>query len=119
MAVATLAVTTNSAGPRPILGGIAIAFVSLGPCLGLAWAIIVDRDTLRGATADPEQSVESTWYDRAASGAFSDVLLITGLATTVIACTSIEISTVLALATVILIAMGSFTVRYLIQKRRG
>ncbi|MGO1591015.1 MAG: hypothetical protein ACTHW1_10720 [Ancrocorticia sp.] len=119
IAIAAVAVATNSAGPRPIVGGTAITVVLIWPCLGLVWAMIVDRDTLRGATADPEQSVESVWYEKAASGAFSDILFIIGLGTAAVAFTGIEMSTVLVLAGVILIAMGSFAIRYLIQKRQS
>lgn len=116
---AALAVLTGSAGPRPFLGGVVIALVTVSPWIGLAWAFVVDRESLRGAVADPEQSVESVWYDKAASGAFTDVLLITGLGTTAIALAGIEISTVLALAAVLLVAMCSFGVRYIAQSRRG
>ncbi|MFT4051213.1 MAG: hypothetical protein QM677_03065 [Microbacterium sp.] len=117
--IAVLAVATDSAGSRPILGGSVIAVMTWWPCLGIAWALIVDRETLRGAIDNPEQSVESVWYEKAASGAFTDVLLVAGLGTAAVAFTGIEISAVNALAAVVLIAMGSFAVRYLIQRRRG
>ena len=119
LAAVIAAIATGGAGPRPVVGGVAVAFVCVWPFIGLTWALIVDRDTLRGATENPEQSVESAWYERAAGGAFSDTLLITGLGTAAIAFASIELSTVLALAAVILVAMGSFGVRYVAQRRRG
>ncbi len=118
-ALARLFMMTHNVGHHPIVGGIAVAFTMLGACTGLIWALIVDRDTVRGSTKNPEQSVESAWYDRAASGAFQDTLLTTGLGTTVIAFASIDISAVVALAIVILIAMVSFGVRYSIQQRQG
>ena len=105
--------------PHPVVGGIAIAITMVWVCTGLAWALIVDRDTVRGATKNPEQSVESVWFDRAASGAFSDTLLTTGLGTAAIVFARIDISATVALSAVILIAMASCAVRYVIQQRQG
>ncbi len=117
--IAAIAVLTGGAGPRPVAGAVAIGLITVWPCFGLAWALVVDRDTLRGAPADPEQSVESAWYQRAASGAFTDMLLITGLGTAAISFAAIDIPTHLALAAVLIVAMGSFAVRYAIQHRQG
>lgn len=118
-ALALLFVMTHNVEPHPIVVGIAVAFTMLWACTGLIWTLIVDRDTIRGSTKNPEQSVESTWVDRAASGAFQDTLLTAGLGTAAIAFANIDISAVLALAVAILIAMVSFGVRYFIQQRQG
>ncbi|MFT4279793.1 hypothetical protein [Microbacterium sp.] len=117
--IGAVAALTGAAGPRPLLGGIAMAAVTVWPCLGLVWALIVDRQTLRGATPNPEQSVESAWYDRAASGAFSDTLLITGLGTAGLAITGLDVPVLIPLIAVLLISMGSFGIRYLVLQRRG
>ncbi|WP_405372380.1 MULTISPECIES: hypothetical protein [unclassified Microbacterium] len=114
-----IAVATGVAGPRPVFGGIAFVFVMLWPCTGLVWAFLVDRNTLRGTTPHPEQSIESAWYDRAAAGAFSDILLVVGLSTTAVALSGIEVPTSLALAGVVVFAMGAFGIRYFVQQRRG
>lgn len=119
LGIAGIAVATGGAGPHPLVGAAAITLITVWACTGLVWALIVDRNTLRGATANPEQSVESVWYDRAASGAFTDVLLIVGLGTAVLSFASLEIPTLLALAGVLVIAMGSFGIRYLMLQRRG
>ncbi|WP_416780424.1 hypothetical protein [Microbacterium lacticum] len=118
-ALALVFVVTHNVGPNPTVGGIAVTFTMLWACTALIWALIVDRDTVRGSTTNPEQSVESVWYDRAASGALTDTILTTGLGTAAIAFASIEIPAVIALAAVILIAMVSFGVRYFIQQRQS
>ncbi len=87
--------------------------------LTLAWVFLVDRSTLRGALDRPEESVEGAWYNRAAQGAFSDILLIVGLCTAFLAITGIRIDVLIALIGVLLVAMGSFGIRYLIARRRG
>jgi hypothetical protein len=119
VALAAVAIATGGAGPHPAVGAIAIAALTVTPCTALVWAVIVDRETLRGATPNPEQSVESVWYDRAAGGAFTDILLITGLGTTAIAITGLDVPAVLVSTAVLAIAMGSFGIRYLVQQRRG
>lgn len=119
VALALLFMVTHDSEPHPVVGGVTIAITMVWVCTGLAWALIVDRDTVRGATKNPEQSVESVWFDRAASGAFSDTLLTTGLGTAAIVFARIDISATVALSAVILIAMASCAVRYVIQQRRG
>ncbi|WP_166866487.1 hypothetical protein [Salinibacterium sp. ZJ70] len=111
--------TTGNAGPHPLIASILIAILLTPPLAGFAWIALVDRDTLRGAARDPEQTVESAWYVRASSDAFTDVLLIVGLGTAAVALTGAEFPTTLALAAVLLVAMGAFGIRYAIQRRRG
>ena len=118
-ALALVFVVTHNVGPNPTVGGIAVTFTMLWACTALIWALIVDRDTVRGAMKNPEQSVESVWFDRAASGAFSDTLMTTGLGTAAIVFARIDISATVALSAVILIAMASCAVRYVIQQRQG
>ena len=49
------------------------------PLTMLWWVALVDRKTVRGATRDPEKSIESTWYSGAAEGVFHDLMIIMGL----------------------------------------
>ena len=42
------------------------------------WAFMVDRDTIVGATPNPEESIESTWYDNAAQTTFHIILFAIG-----------------------------------------
>lgn len=119
VALAALFVATHSSEPQPLVGGVALALTMVWTCTGLVWVLIVDRDTVRGATKKPEQSIESVWFTRAASGAFTDTLLTTGLGTAAIAFAGIDISATLALSAVIVVAMASFAVRYFTEQRRG
>lgn len=103
----------------PLLVGLAVGASMAIPLVALVWATAVDRASLRGALDRPEESVEGAWYDRAAQGAFSDTILVVGLATAALAVTGIRIDVVLALMGVLLVAMGSCGIRYVVARRRG
>lgn len=118
-ALGALVMATGAAGEPRLAGGVAVAVITLWPLAGLVWALVVDRTTLAGATARPEQSIESAWYERAASGAFSDTVVVVGLAAAAIAFTGLDVPVLLALSGVIVVAAGSVTVRYLAQHRRA
>ncbi|GGJ67557.1 hypothetical protein ACX5K5_00635 [Glutamicibacter bergerei] len=81
------------------------------------WALLLDRSTLRGATKNPEISVESQWYDKAAVGVFQDVLLVCGLGAAVLSFIEVQASIGLILAGVVGLAMADFGVRYWLIKR--
>ncbi|WAC66000.1 hypothetical protein OVA14_12005 [Agrococcus sp. SL85] len=105
--------------PSPMLVGLAVG-ASMGvPFVALVWALLVDRESLRGVVDRPEESVEGAWYDRAAQGAFSDTILVVGLATAALAVTGLRIDVVVALVGVLLVAMASCGIRYLVARRRG
>ncbi|WP_261164230.1 hypothetical protein [Microbacterium sp. Marseille-Q6965] len=95
------------------------AFVMSWGCIGLVWALVVDRRTLRGAIDKPEQSVESQWLESAQSGALTDLILMTGLALAVLSLARIRIDGTWALIGVIVIAGLSVGVRYLVARARG
>lgn len=119
VAVGVIAATMWDAPTPPFVVGVGFTVVTLPALVGLVWAFVVDRATLRGAIDRPEESIEGAWYDRAAQGAFSDTLLITGLGTTFFAITSIRIDMLIALIGVLVVAMGSCGIRYVIARRRG
>ena len=117
--VGVIAAAMWDASTPPLVVGIGFTIVTLPALVGLVWVFLVDRDTLRGAIDRPEESVEGAWYDKAAQGAFSDTLLITGLGTAFFAITSIRIDMLIALIGVLVVARGSCGIRYLIARRRG
>ncbi|MGO2051965.1 hypothetical protein ACT3UD_09890 [Glutamicibacter sp. 287] len=95
-----------------------VMMAGLLPVLSVAcWALLLDRDTLRGATKNPEISVESQWYDKAAVGVFQDLLLVCGLGGAVFSFLQVQASIGLVLAGVVLLAMVDFAVRYWLIKR--
>lgn len=119
-AITVLVLKMSSTGAaQPFIIGVIIAFVTFWPCTAFVWTLIVDRSTLRSAIPNPEQSVETAWHQRAASGAFSDVGFVVGPATAVIGFADIEFPAALALGGVIFLSLGSFSIRYFIQTRRS
>ncbi|THE08553.1 hypothetical protein E1I21_02610 [Microbacterium oleivorans] len=117
--VGVIAAAMWDAPTPPFVVGIGFTVVTLPALVGLVWVFLVDRDTLRGAIDRAEESIEGAWYDKAAQGAFSDTLLITGLGTTFFAITNIRVDMLIALIGVLVVAMGSCGIRYLIARRRG
>lgn len=114
-----VAVLSDAAGPRPLVGGTVVALVSFAGLTGLVWAFLVDRRTLRGAAERPEESVESVWFDAAARGAFTDTVTVTGLALAVLAVTGADVPAIAALTGTVVVALVSVSVRYVVARRRG
>lgn len=81
------------------------------------WALFVDRDSLRGAIADPEASIESHWYDKAAASTFTDLLLVLGLGGAIFSFAPFEANVGTVLAAVIVLLMADFAVRYRMLSR--
>lgn len=83
------------------------------------WALLVDRSTMTYAPRDPESSIESSWYQKAASGTFTFLLGGLGVALFV---TTLFVDLTLKLDDVILVilvlTMLTFGVNYLIVRRR-
>lgn len=102
---------------RPPLAFVVMAIVTLPVAMTLGWAVLVDRSTLAGATDKPEDSIESAWYEKAASGAFGDVLMVGGLGTAGFTFLQLEAPVSLILLAVTLLAMLDFAARYLWLKR--
>lgn len=101
-----------------VIAGV-FALVMVWGLVGLVWALIVDRSTLRGAIDKPDDSIESKWLDAAMAGAFSDIFLLVGLGVAMLAITDIKFDVIWALSGVLFIAMFSVIVRYLIAMKRN
>ncbi|MEB7503323.1 hypothetical protein [Arthrobacter koreensis] len=104
-------------GDRPLLEFGIMAVFTLPIAATLAWVVLVDRSTITGAIKKPEDSVESAWYDKAASGAFTDILLVGGLGCAALTLLGTEGTAGLVLGGVVAFAMLDFGVRYLWQKK--
>ncbi len=74
-ALGMVAVWAGIAGPNPLIGGAAFVLCFAVPATMLVWALLVDRSTLQGAPNQPEESIESGWYQRAAAGTQTDVIM--------------------------------------------
>ena len=117
--VAAAATLAGFSPQWPLLGAGIVAALMVLPLTALAWAFLVDRDSLKGAAARPEESVESRWYDVSAAGAFHDLLIIAGLGTAVLFLTPLDIDGSVALLAVAVAGMLSMGVRYTVNRRRG
>lgn len=116
-----LSVLVGATASNPALGFWVFSFCLTMPAVALAYVLVVDRDTLRGAAERPDDSIESRWYDKAASGSFMD--LIAGLGITLIVLTFIprdfSVDLDLVLTAVLAACFVSFGVRYLVLRRKG
>lgn len=101
-----------------LIAGVTALVMSWG-LIGLVWALIVDRSTLRGAVDKPDESVESKWLDTAMAGALGDTITLTGITLAVIALADITFDAMCALIGVIVVAVFSTLVRYLMARKRG
>ncbi len=101
----------------PVAG--VFALVMSWGLVGLVWALVVDRTSLRGAIDNPDESIESTWLDAAMAGAFRDTIMLTGLVLAILSITGFELDVLWALIGVIVVGFFSTFVRYLMAKKRG
>ena len=115
-----LAATAGHEDPRaPLLLGVIMTTTSLLPGGALVWVLLVDRDTVRGAIRNTEDTVEGRWYGKATSGAFHDLLVLLGLGAFVVGLAGWQVDTGLLAAGLVLFMALSVGVRYLLLKRRG
>ncbi|MCQ1957478.1 hypothetical protein NNX39_13330 [Arthrobacter sp. zg-Y826] len=116
-----LSVLLGITDPNPALGfWVFFACIPM-PAVALVYLLVVDRNTLIGATERPDDSVESGWYEKAAAGSFTDLILLLGVAATVLAFVPMDFSVDLKLVLPAMIALGfaSFGIRYLVLRRKG
>ena len=116
-----LAVQAGVAGADPLIGFLVFALCLTMPGVALAYVLVVDRRTIVGAAERPDDSVEAGWYEKAAAGSFTDLVLALGITSTVLAFLPQELRLDLALVlpAVLVLCAVSFGVRYLVQRGRG
>ncbi|GEO97105.1 hypothetical protein [Kocuria turfanensis] len=116
-----LSVLVGVTAANPALGFWVFSACLTMPAIALVYVLVVDRDTLEGAVERPDDSIESRWYDRAASGSFMD--LVAGLGITLIVLTfvpgGVSVDLDLVLAAVLAACFASFGIRYLVLRRKG
>ena len=83
-----------------------------------AWAFLVDRDTIRGATPNPDDSIESTWYDNAAQSTFHILLFALGALGVASVFTDARVSLGTVAISAYLFIIVVFAACYLLNKRR-
>ncbi|OKL47835.1 hypothetical protein BSR29_04905 [Boudabousia liubingyangii] len=90
---AVFRVAVNPTGPYRWAAVAIHAACLAGPLIALVWVLIVDRSSLPGATAHPEQAVEYHWHSLAATNTFLITIAAAGIGAAV---TSGNVSFVLA-----------------------
>jgi hypothetical protein len=116
-----LSVLVGVTASNPPLGFWVFTACLTMPAVALVYVLVLDRDTLQGATERPDESIESRWYDQAASGSIMDV--VAGLGITLIVLTfvpcDVSVALDLVLTAVVAACFVSLGVRYLVLRRRG
>ena len=107
----------GAAGGDVLLVAAVFALAMALPMISAVWVVVVDRSTLRGALDRPEESIESSWLDKASQGAFNDTLLLAGLGTAALFVSRTEVPGSYTLLTVVVVMMASFGIRYLVARR--
>lgn len=111
--------TDFSANGDPLLVAGVTALVMAWGCIGLVWALIVDRTTLHGAVEKPDQTVEARWMTSAQSGALTDLVTVVGLAIAILAFTRVQMDGMWILIGVLFVAGLSVGARYIVARTRG
>lgn len=108
-----------SSSPEPGLLAVVTAAVVLPVGVALGWGIMVDRSSISGAVDRPEESVESRWWDQAASGALMDGFAMIGLGAGAIALTGVEVAADTVLMALWVLLSVDVGIRYLVARRAG
>ncbi len=116
-----LSVLVGVTASNPALGFWVFTSCLTMPAVALVYVLVVDRDTLEGAAERPDDSIESGWYDKAASGSFADLILVLGIASIILTFIPRDffVDLKLVLPAVVAVCFASFGIRYLVLRRKG
>lgn len=119
--LAFVAVWVGLAGPNPLVGGAAFALCLAVPATLLVWVLVVDRSTLQGAAEQSEESIESKWYQQAAAGAQTDVIVAACLGALILSLvpSGADMDPRIVLVGVIGVSFLSFALRYQLLRRKA
>lgn len=115
---AILTVWSGLVAGGPLLGGLVFGFAVLFPAIALVYALVVDRSTIAGAVEKPEESIEHGWYQRATSGALTDLVTLAGVLLIVSSFVDpVVVDLRIMLVGLIVFAMIGSGVRYLVARQ--
>lgn len=115
--VAAVVMTTIGAERPGVYGAVFASFVfPVGVALG--WVLLVDRSSLTGALARPQDSVEDRWLNQAMAGAFLDLIAVAGVLAAILTITGTVWNAAPVVATLILLGFADVGVRYWLGQRR-
>ncbi|GGH59262.1 hypothetical protein [Rothia aerolata] len=100
--------------------GILLAALPLYPVTAATiWAIFVDRNTIKGAVKNPENSIENSWFSKAAESSFCIIVAVLGIGAGVTAIFDLEFQTDMVLTAATMLCFIVFFVCYQFHKRTG
>lgn len=99
----------------PAISGVVFALCALPVGIGLGWVVFVAPATTADITED---DVESRWLNSALSGTATDLVVVIGLSLTAVSITRVDLSPTLLLTSLLVVAFGSCTLRYALQRYR-
>lgn len=111
--IATVVYPDNFAVAFPVFG-----FTLLGPTGALLWMLFISRHTVR-AERHAEQGVEVSWLHQAGFGALTDVFLLAGVGSAVVALSGMPLGGSTALMGTAIVAALSLGVRYRVLRHRN
>ena len=99
-----------------------LAFAVYALCLfpvatAASWGFMVDRSTIRGATPDPENSIESHWYSQASENTLHAMLFGIGSLGIVSSFWEFQVSGTLLTIILGIFVTGTFGISYFAHKR--
>lgn len=94
-------------------------FVTLPIFSVLAWVLLVDRNTIRGAVEKPEYSIESAWYAGATRDTFHVLMMLGGLGCVLFTAWPQVADISVVLLIVLGLMMCTFFLSYTVRKQRS
>ena len=99
-----------------------LAFAVYSLCLlpvatAVSWGFMVDRSTIRGATPDPENSIESHWYSQASENTLHAMLFGIGGLGVVSSFWEFQVSGTMLTIILGVFVTGTFGISYFAHKR--
>lgn len=101
----------------PLLAFAVYALCLLPVTTTASWLFMVDRDTIRGATPDPENSIESHWYSQASENTLHAMLFGIGGLGVVSSFWEFQVSGTLLTIILGVFVTGTFGISYFAHKR--
>ena len=93
-------------------------FSLLGPTGALMWMLLISRYTVK-VERHAEQGVEISWLHRAGFGALTDVFLLAGVGSAIVALSGLQLSGTAALMGTAILAALSLGVRYRVLRHQN
>jgi len=101
------------------LRAVVFAACTVGPAYGLGWLLFLSGVTGDAPPPHVEETIEHQWWQRSASAAFLDLLVVAGVGSAALSVADLELAASTALAAVIMFAFLDVGVRLTVLRRRA